>query len=146
MDGLLTEVLAAIEASALGQAARGGAWLYAIANTGHVLGVALLVGGIAVYDLILIRRGAAPETAAVAVPLALTGAVLAVATGVVLFAADATAVGRNWMFWWKTGLIALAVANAALFWIRPVWTRGQAAASLLFWLAAAAAGRMIAYV
>lgn len=139
-------ILAAIEASALGQAARGGAWLYAIANTGHVIGVALLVGGIAVHDVALIRRGRSPETGAVAVPLALLGAVLAVATGVVLFAADATAVGRNWMFWWKAGLIALGAANAALFRIRPLWTRAQAAASLLFWLGATAAGRMIAYV
>lgn len=142
MDALL----AGLEASALAQAVRGGAWLYAVANTGHVIGVALLVGGIAVYDLALIRRGTAPETAGVAVPLALAGAALAVASGALLFVADATAVGRNWMFWSKIGLVALAAANAALFRIRPVWTKGQAAASLLFWLGAAAAGRMIAYV
>lgn len=138
--------LAAVEASWLGVAARGSAWLYPLSNVGHVLGVALLVGGIAVYDLaLLLRRGSAAATGALAVPLAIAGAVLAVATGVVLFAADATAVGRNPAFWVKAGLLALAAANALAFNLRPVWPPGQAAASLLLWVGVLAAGRLIAY-
>ncbi len=138
--------LAAIEASWLGGAARGSAWLYPLSNVGHVLGVALLVGGIAVYDLALVlRREAAAATGALAVPLALAGAVLAVATGVVLFAADATALGRNSLFWVKAGLLAVAAANALAFNLHPLWPRGQALASILLWAGVLAAGRLIAY-
>lgn len=144
---------AAVEASALGEAARGVWWLYPLANVAHVLGVALLVGGIAVYDLLLLRRRADRSAAAAlavvartALPLALAGAALALASGGVLFAADAVALSGNPLFWTKLGLAAAGAANAALFHWRPAGTgRGHAALSLLLWTAALSAGRLIAY-
>ncbi|MDP3383095.1 MAG: hypothetical protein Q8S47_07195, partial [Phenylobacterium sp.] len=46
------EALAALlEASALGQWARGSAVAYPVANVAHLLGLVLLVGGIGVVDL-----------------------------------------------------------------------------------------------
>lgn len=150
--------LAWLEASALGEAARGAGKGYAIVNTLHVLGAALVVGGIAVFDgLVLLRRGAdAVGAGAVAIPLAGLGLVLQVTTGVALFSADARALGVNPAFLAKLGLIALGLANLALLHARfgPGWRGGfpaaqarpYAAVSLAAWVLALAAGRMIAYV
>ncbi len=91
-------------------------------------------------------------------PLAIAGFLLLAASGSVMFAADARSLVGNPMFERKLVLIALALANAALFawrWRRPAAGWGERVpagarlagiASLLFWLLAAAAGRLIAYV
>ena len=152
------EALAWLEASSLGVAARSAGQAYAIVNTLHVLGAALVVGAIAVFDvLVLVRRG--PEAvgaARVAIPLAAAGLALQVATGAVLLAADARATGTNPAFLAKLGFIALGIVNLAVLHARfgPGWrgafpavaARPFAAVSLAAWVLALAAGRMIAYV
>jgi hypothetical protein len=155
---MVTEALAVLEASALGQAARGTSWLYPLANLLHVLGAALLVGGIAVLDVALIRgrAEAADAIARIAVPLAIFGIVLQVATGVVLVSAEATAVGRNPAFLAKLGLILLGLVNISAYhaWRRrtfahraaPGRLRLHGALSLATWVLALLAGRAIAYL
>ncbi len=68
---MYAELLAALEASGLGHAARHSAWLFTAANLLHVLGSALLVGAIAVFDLKVLAAGGrgAWETGRVAIPL-----------------------------------------------------------------------------
>ena len=106
------EYLALLEASALGQTARSSVWLYPLANLLHVLGAALLVGAIAVFD-VLILRGRLLEAvgaARVALPIAAIGLLLQALSGPVLLAAEATALGRNPVFLaksaWEVGYIA----------------------------------------
>jgi len=149
-----------LESSGLGETMRSSAWLFPTANVLHVLAVILLVGPIVALDLRLL--GLARRLEALPLERYLTGfAKLALpvilATGVALFAADATHTAENPAFWVKMGLLVLALANALLFrrrWQRtlPEWdsrapaaARLQALASLLLWPATAASGRLLAY-
>jgi hypothetical protein len=155
---MYAEILAALEASWLGHAARHSAWLFTVANLLHVLGSALLVGAIAVFDVkVLADRGrGAWETGRIAVPLAAAGLALQVPTGIVLLAVEARALGQNPAFLAKLGFIALGLANVALFHRRfgrgrsrevlPASARTHAAASLGAWILALLAGRLIAYI
>lgn len=123
-----------------------------------MLGLVLLVGGIGLLDLRLL--GAWPgldlrELARAVTPLAFAGALLLVASGAVMFAADARAMAGSDMFRLKLAFILVAIVNALLFRIlyrrqmlfgalRP-GMRAMAAVSLGAWVAVLVAGRMIAY-
>lgn len=155
---MYAEALGWLQDSRLGEIARAAGWTYAAVNTAHVLGAALVVGSIAVFDLlVLLRRGAdAVAAAAVAIPLAAFGLLVQIASGVFLLAADARATGVNPAFVAKLVLIGLGLLNVAALHLRlgPAWRGGfpaaearlYAAASLLAWTLVLVAGRMIAYV
>jgi hypothetical protein len=155
---MIHELLAAYEASALGHAARNLVWLYPIANLVHVLGAALLVGAIAVFDILVLRRRF--ETAAsagrVAIPLAATGLALQAASGLVLFSAEATTIAGNPAFLFKMVMLIVGLANVAAFhaWHRVAELGGEshgpairvgAMVSLGVWILVLLAGRAIAY-
>ena len=155
---MYAEALGWLQESWLGHFARSGGFSYAAINSLHVLGSALLVGGIAVFDVLVLRgRGAAALAAAgAAIPVAALGIALQVPTGLALLAADARSLGANPAFLAKMGLIALGLANVAIVHARmrkvalacrdlaPL--RPFAAISLAVWVLALIAGRMIAYV
>ncbi len=140
-----------------------GPWTYAIVNLAHVLGIATLFGSILVLDLRLVGIGRrvplAPLTASI-VPVAATGLAIAVATGIGLLATKTTEYLGNPFFLIKFPAIALGVLNAAIVRQTPAWrahterdlTTGEqrrlawlGGVSLLCWLTAIVAGRMIAY-
>ncbi len=140
-----------------------GPWTYAIVNLAHVLGIATLFGSILVLDLRLIGVGRrvplAPLTAAV-VPVAATGLALALTTGVGLLATKATEYLGNPFLYIKFPAIALGLLNAALIRRTAAWRAHRereltgaerrelavlGGVSLLCWLTAITAGRMIAY-
>lgn len=152
-----------VEQSALAQAIRGGAAFYPAIETVHILGFACLLGAIAVFDLRLIGLGGGirpAALAAIALPVAGIGLAVAMATGALLFIAEATTYLRNPMFLAKIGLIGLGLANVALFHRRfraglaawpdhgalPAAARLAGGLSLLSWAAALVCGRLIAYV
>jgi hypothetical protein len=131
-----------------------------VANSLHLLGLVMLVGGIGVVDLRLAglwRTLPAASLSRALTPVALCGLALLVASGTVLFASDGTALAGSAVFHRKLVLIALALANALLFrlvWQRrveagdevpPLIGRTSAAASLALWLAVGTLGRLIAY-
>lgn len=143
----------ALEVSGLGRAARASGWLYPLSNLLHVLGAALLVGGIAVFDIGVLRRAeAAAAIGRIAIPLAALGLALQIGSGAVLLAAEAVALSRNPAFLAKLGLIALGLLNVALFHrlVGPDRTSGPARTlalvSLASWTLALLAGRAIAYL
>lgn len=155
--------LEALEGSALGSAMRDSLWLYPAAETVHLLGLATLVGCATAFDLRLLgvsRHLPARATARHLLTCARTGFAAAAVSGLLLFAADATAIAGNPAFRWKLALIALAGLNALRFHLGPFrtagdWDRGvsapvpakiAAAVSLSAWVGAVAAGRLIAYV
>lgn len=159
MEGALLGWAAWLDAVGVSHWARSDAWAYPVANTLHLLGLVMLVGGIGVVDLRLagLWRAipAAPLSRALT-PVALAGLAVIVASGTVLFAADGTALARSVTFHSKLVLIGLALANALLFrlaWQRrveagepvPPLARTLAAASLLLWLSVGTLGRWIAY-
>jgi len=152
------DLLSALEGSWLGHTARHSAWTFMVANVLHVLGAALLVGSIAVFDVkVLADRGqAAWQVGRYAIPLAAAGLALQVPTGLVLLAAEARALGVNPAFYAKLAFIALGLANVALFHARfgaalragilPESARVYAGWSLAAWVLTLVAGRMIAYL
>jgi hypothetical protein len=157
MLDLYGDALQALEHSGLGHLARHSAWTFTIANLLHVLGAALVLGSIAVFDIqVLLRRGGvAAQTGRVAIPLAAFGLVLQVPTGLVLLAAEASALGRNPAFFAKLAFIALGLVNLTIVHLRfrdvlrsdvPDGARAFAAVSLMAWTATLIAGRLIAYL
>ena len=112
MFALYVDVLTALEQSALGHASRHSAWLFTIANVLHVLGAAFLVGGIAVFDLKVLRDGGrgAATVGRIAVPLAALGLAVQVPTGLVLLSVEATKLGVNPAFYAKLAFIAVGLA------------------------------------
>ena len=138
---------------------RAGRHLYPLANSLHLLGLVMLVGGIGIVDLRvagLWRRLPLPALTSALTPVAVAGLATMAASGLILFAADGAALAGSATFHRKLILIALALANAVLF--RAIWHRRiadgdapppaarlVAVASLMLWLAAGTAGRLIAY-
>jgi len=150
-----------LDAAGLGPWARGSGLVYPVANSFHLLGLVMLIGGIGVVDLRIagLWRNLPIEALSRAVtPVAVTGLAVMAASGVVLFAADGRSLAGSGIFRTKLVLIALALANAAAFrwrwghrlggWSReaPVSARAMAIVSILLWLAAGTLGRWIAYV
>lgn len=121
-----------------------------------MLGIALLVGAIVVLDLRLLGVWRAIPLAALARPtttVAGTGLALALLTGAALFTVQAEEYAANPFLYVKFAAIGLGLVNlAALRWTRG-WReerRQRRAAlagglSLLAWLVALVAGRLIAY-
>ena len=152
------DMLAALEGSWLGHAGRHSAWLYTIANLLHVLGAAFVVGGIAVFDLkVLAEHGKhAWQVGRYAIPLAAVGLALQIPTGTLLLAVEARALGVNPAFYLKLAFIAVGLINVVLFHARfgtalqtgtlPPEARIYGLVSLVAWIVALLAGRMIAYL
>ncbi len=157
-------LLAWIESSLLGNAIRGsGVWTYGVINLVHILGVATLFGAILVLDLRLLgwrRDVALAGIASVTAPIAAIGFCLAALSGVCLLATNATEYASNPFLLIKFAAIAVALINAILLSRLSGWKapgtreleqreRLQLAmlggVSLLCWLTAIAAGRMIGY-
>jgi hypothetical protein len=155
--------LEALEGGPLGSAMRDSLWLYPAAETIDLLGLATLVGCAATFDLRLLgisRHLPARATARHLLTCARIGFAVAAISGLLLFSADATAIAGNPAFRWKLALIAVAGVNALRFHLGPFrtasdWDRGvptpvpakiAAAVSLIAWVGAVTAGRLIAYV
>jgi hypothetical protein len=137
----------ALESLAPIAALRASRWAYPAVAAGHVLGIALLVGAILPLDLRALGFWRdAPEAALrrVLAPTAAAGLALAAISGAALFAVRASEYAENPAFLLKVSLVAAGVANALLLARRA--GRLAAAVSAVVWLAALAAGRMIAYV
>ncbi|MGZ8311052.1 MAG: DUF6644 family protein [Allosphingosinicella sp.] len=132
-------------------------WLYAGVNTLHVLGIALLVGAIVVLDLRLLRvwRGVPlPTLAGPAVTVASAGLCVAIPSGAALLTVQATEYVANPFLYGKFAAILVGLLNVAALrlagreWTEERFARRQVAGglvSLVSWLAALTAGRLIAY-
>ena len=156
--------LAWLEASPVGHLMRDhGVWTYSLVNLSHILGVSSLFGSVLILDLRLLgcwRRVPIVMIRSVAVPVARAGFAIAAITGVGLLATKATEYLGNPFLLIKFPAIAIALVNVALVSRSPAW---QALAyrepsppearrlaimggvSLLSWLTAVTAGRMIGY-
>jgi hypothetical protein len=160
---MLGNFLAALEASALATALGQSVWVYPLVNAGHLLGVALLVGGIAPLDLRLLGVWRAVPLAPLWRVLTRTagfGLVLAAVCGALLFSTRATDYARSPLFVAKMAVVAAGVVNLLVFHrlaalggrpTRPVpddLPRGARLAggiSLAAWLAALILGRLLGY-
>src|ERR1700716_2366705 len=133
--------------------------LYPAVEILHILGFVALVGSILALDLRVLGLGGTipmQPMAQLLLPLSRFGFLLAISMGFLLFSADAAHVVRNPAFQTKLLLIAAALINIVFAhtgpWRRvavwgaevPAGAKVTALASLLLWLSAVCAGRLIA--
>ena len=136
-------------------------WAYPMVLTLHTIGLALLVGANATLDLRLLGFGRRipMEVMARSFRVMWIGFWINASTGALLFAADATTKGSTRLFVMKLGLVALGVV--VIMATRRVafgkgtdiqgvhvggLAKGLAAVSLVIWVAAITAGRLMAYL
>ena len=153
----LDAALGALEQVRLVVALRQSALVYPLVNSLHIVGIALLFGAIVPLDLRLIgwrrRAGAVDDVAALLLPVAITGLVLAVAAGMLLFATDARGYAASTPFRVKLLLLSAALLNAIALRFVPWQSAGPvglririaAAASILLWLGVIVLGRLVGY-
>jgi uncharacterized protein DUF6644 len=158
------ELLAWLEGSALGHAMReSGVWTYGLVNLVHIVGVSSLFGSVLVLDLRLLgawRHVALPAIAGPTVPVATVGFTVAATSGLCLLTANATEYLGNPFLYIKFPAIALGLGNVVVLNTLSSWKernrrepsvreRRQLAVvggvSLLCWLTAIGAGRLIGY-
>src|SRR5215468_4049141 len=155
-------VFVALEQSGFAAAIRQSPWLYPAANIGHIVSLTFFAGAVAVMDVRLLG-GLAATAPARLIGRARTFAIVALvgmlATGFILFSAEASHVSMNPVFQVKIALIAAGLANVAIyeFWAKrsvevlapgaamPSRARLAGVLSLGIWVAVAACGRSIAY-
>jgi hypothetical protein len=155
--------MGAIEASALGEAMRKWLWLYPSVEIVHIVGIAVLVGSIAVLDLRLLgfsRSLPVRRLSAHVLPWTIGSFVLIIPSGLAMFVAHAGDLIANPAFALKMCLLLAAGINAAVFhsgvfrgaaaWdvdaMPPAAARAAAALSLLLWISVIACGRLLAYI
>lgn len=134
-------------------------WAFSTILTLHTFGMGVLVGASALLDLRLLGIGRTIPLGQLEslFKIMWTGFWLNLITGSMLFAADATSRGTQWLFFVKMVFVIIGVTSVIQ--IRkqvyggrtePVTvsgaTRGLAAVSLVAWVAAITAGRLLAYV
>ncbi len=161
---MLEPLLAAIDASALAVHLRHSTWLYPVVNAAHILGIALLVGGIAPVDAKLLGLWPTVPLAFFArtvLPFAIGGAVLAITAGALLFSVQPVDYAALPVFWLKMALVFTGVANAWRVHRSRAWRaqlaggdnartparlRVGGALSLLIWLSVLLLGRLLGFL
>lgn len=161
---MLAELLAAVDASALSVHLRHSTWLYPVINAAHILGIALLVGGIAPLDAKLLGLWRAVPLAFFArtvLPFAIGGGALAVTAGTLLFIVQPADYAGLPVFQAKMALVLAGLLNALLLHRSRGWRaqRSTAAAagttpglrfagalSLTIWLTVLLLGRLIGFL
>jgi hypothetical protein len=153
-----------LEQTSVGAAVRESLWLFPAIETLHLLGMAALVGTIAVFNLRLLgwmmRRERVSELALRLLPWSWAGFAVQVVTGALLFASEAVKVYSNPAFRVKMILIFLAGVHALIFhvtvygdvatWddseVLPAGARVAGFISMVIWVGIVAAGRFIGFV
>jgi hypothetical protein len=152
-----------LEQSPVGAAVRQSLWLFPAIETAHLVGMIVLVGTVAAFDLRLLgwaSRTPVAELARRLLPWAWVGFGIQVVTGALLFSSEAGKMYVNPAFRLKMLLICLAGVQALLFQLAasrrlaawderatvPVAARIGGLVSLLLWLGVVTAGRWIGFI
>jgi hypothetical protein len=140
-----------------------GVWTYGLVNLVHILGVASLFGAILVLDLRLLglwRKVPLPAISEPVVPVATIGFVVALISGVCMLATKATDYVGNPFLYIKFPAIFLGILNVVVLSSSSAWKQHKVrelsrreqsrlkmfgGISLVCWITAITAGRMIAY-
>lgn len=167
MEQFIIEGLRALSGSEPAAMLRQSFWVYPIVNATHILGIALLVGGILPLNLRLmgfLQRASVALLAKVCVPIAATGLGLAIISGLMLFSVKSVDYVYTDIFLAKLALIGAALINIVMVrhnasWREMVqaedsikntsepdaklWIAG--AISLVIWIAVLFLGRFVGY-
>jgi hypothetical protein len=160
---MFTAAAIALEGTKLSIVIRSSPWLFAAAETVHVIAIALVVGLIAVLDLRLLglswRRRPVTEVAQDVLAWTWGCFGVAVVAGLLMFLSGPSKYLADTPFKIKMALLICAGLNMALFHLltyrnvedwntseRTPWSAKIAAGlSLLFWIAIVACGRMVSF-
>jgi hypothetical protein len=151
-----------LETLPLARMMRESLWAFPVAETVHIVGFAILVGSVVMFDLRVLGLSRGISVRALSrhlLPWSLAALALIVPTGFLLFLAQATELLASRTFQLKMGLLMLAGINAVIFRTGPyqsvehwdVGTRApipaqlSVAASIVLWVAIIACGRLLAY-
>jgi hypothetical protein len=156
------ELFVWLENTAIANAIRTIPWLYPAFETGHYIGLSLLVGGIMLIDLRVLgmARGLPLKGMIGLLPFVWAGFIVNVLTGSMLFIYGATNFGVNAAFQLKMAFMVVAGLNALAFdvavrrsggsWVAadrpPTIVKCFATLSLVFWLCVVTTGRWMAYL
>jgi hypothetical protein len=130
-------------------------YAYPLLEALHIVGIALLLGSLVMFELRVWGFGAelpVPALSRLALPITLGGFALAAATGLLMFASQPGDLIASRAFVVKMGLVMLAGLNAAAFHARggaarlDRTARIQTLLSVGLWLAVIVCGRWIAYL
>lgn len=146
------------EATALGHAIKGSAWLFPVIEAGHLLGLCVLGGSLLVVDLRMLglglRRQTIAELAQDVWPWLLGSIGVMIVTGTALFLSESVKCYHSQAFWVKITTIPIAVLFTLTVRRRvsrggtldtTAVTRLVALLSLALWFTVAAAGRWIGF-
>ena len=140
-----------------------GVWAYGIVNLTHILGVSSLFGAVLVLDLRLLGLWRSVPLGSIArptVPIAAIGFIVAATSGLCLISTNGSEYVGNPFLLIKFPAIFVGVLNVAVLSRLPAWKDRDAKApsaaeqrqlsifggiSLLSWLTAIGAGRLIGY-
>jgi len=159
-------LFAAMETTAIADYLRMSRWSYALVSAAHILGIALLVGSIIPFNLHILglwKNFPRLMLARVLLPVALTGLLVAIVAGSVLFSIRAVEYSGILFFQIKMVLVVIGTLSALLLHRAygltlehaPEHTtdhtvemklRVHALLSILCWLGALICGRLIAFV
>jgi hypothetical protein len=148
--------LLTLQESGFAGAMRTSYFLYPTANVVHVLAALIFFASVAAMDIRVFRSvtvSEAREAMRGIRVVALVAFVVQVASGVMLFAPEATHIFENPVYRIKLVAILLGVLNVVLLEVLlrrgggalPGGARASAVASIAVWLSVAALGRLIAY-
>ncbi|MBC8023056.1 MAG: hypothetical protein H7Y14_08050 [Burkholderiales bacterium] len=138
-------------------------WLYPAVEIVHIVGFAILVGSVVMFDLRVLGISRGISVRALArhlLPWSLAALVLIVPAGLMMFSAHANDFISNPAFQVKMGLLLAAGINAAIFHYGPYKTvahwdtaaaapgaaRVSVALSIVLWVGVIACGRLLAYL
>lgn len=160
---MIEQALVFVENLAFVSALRNSTFMYPLVNAGHILGVALLIGGIVPLDLRLLgvwRRFPVMIFVDVLRITSAFGLGLAVFCGALLFATAAVDYAGSVLFQVKIALVVLGVSNAlilghvlkrpevqglSLTAPMPLSLRAGALVSMAVWISALVFGRLVGY-
>jgi hypothetical protein len=159
---MVMELFRWLEHTPIAEAIRDWRWAYPALETGHYIGLSLLVGGIMLIDLRVLGFARKLQLKSIIglLPFVLVGFLINVITGSLLFVYGATNFGTNPVFWIKMTLMVIAGLNALAFdlsvnrysydWVAadrpPALVKGFATLSFALWLCVITAGRWMAYI
>lgn len=145
------ELLVAVEGSAYASWLRRSFITYPLVNAAHIFSIGAVVSYVMLMDAKFLGwTRERPAIDPLLRNLALAAFIVAVLTGLSLFAVRASEYAFNPAFQYKLGLLVLAGLNIALFTLtgrdKPSVARLSATASLVIWPAILVAGRFIGFV
>jgi hypothetical protein len=158
----MIELFEWLQTTFIADAIRTSRWMYPAFETGHYIGLSLLVGGIMLIDLRVLgfARQLPLRTMIGLLPFVWVGFIINVTTGSLLFIYGAAQFGTNPAFWLKMTFMVLAGLNALLFdlsvhrskvdWVAadkpPAYVKTFATLSFALWICVVTTGRWMAYL